>query len=258
MNPKLLSDLLLSMFSADELRRLVRYNWPALSPNLPGPTASPAALVEALLVQLEHEKMIDAAFFTTLRNERPRRIAEIDGVARVVAGGAAPLATPTARPTATPPTVPTGTTASATPTAFPYDVFLAHAGPDLPIAVRLYDQLIAHPDGLRVFLDARTLELGQAWDIELPKALRRSRLIVVLVSQRIEAAWYAREEVALAIELARKPDAAQRVIPVFIDGNPTENVPYGLRIIHGLSLPDVTVEGAARKLAELAIRLRAA
>jgi hypothetical protein len=66
-----------------------------------------------------------------------------------------------------------------------------------------------------------------------------------------ESAFYQREEVAAAIELARRE--SHRVVPVFVDGPPsTDDVPYGLRRIHHAVLSDsYTVEDVARQLLDL-------
>jgi hypothetical protein len=111
-----------------------------------------------------------------------------------------------------------------------YDFFVAHAGGDVRAAEELYDGLSSHA---RVFLDSRCLRPGDPWDVALPEAQRRSNVTVVLVSSRTDAAWYAREEVAGAIDLARRP-GGHRVVPVYLDGRPAEPevVPYSLRRLH--------------------------
>lgn len=77
-----LENLLLSMFSADELRRLVRYlpDGDALAARLPGATASPALLASETVAALVREGMIDAPFWERLLSERPRRKPDIDKV----------------------------------------------------------------------------------------------------------------------------------------------------------------------------------
>ena len=114
-----------------------------------------------------------------------------------------------------------------------WDFFLAHAGADLPAAEQLY--VLLQPRA-RVFLDKYCLLLGDDWDQELAAAQRCSRITVVLVSARTEIAYYEREEIAAAIDLARRNKQAHRVVPVYLDGLPSdqENIPYGLRLKHGL------------------------
>lgn len=79
-----LRTLLLHAFSASEMRRLIR-SLPGsadLHLHLPGPTAAPAALADAIVDVLQRHERIDTDFFALLRRERPRRAAEIDAVAR--------------------------------------------------------------------------------------------------------------------------------------------------------------------------------
>lgn len=77
-----LEKLLLSMFSADELRRLLRYlpDGDALVAGLPGVNAAPALLATETVVLLVREGRIDADFWARLEAERPRRKADIDKV----------------------------------------------------------------------------------------------------------------------------------------------------------------------------------
>lgn len=82
----------------------------------------------------------------------------------------------------------------------------------------------------------------------------RSLLTVVLVSTRTDQAYYQREEIAAAIEMARKDPTTHRVIPVFLDDQSTAEgqMPYGLRVKHGLHLLE------AGRLENIAFRLLSA
>ena len=99
----------------------------------------------------------------------------------------------------------------------------------------------------------KRLRLGDDWDVALAEAQRASRVSVILVSDRTPRAYYQREEVAAAIALTRRDGASHRVVPVYLDGWPDEHsgVPYGLRLKHGCSLPDLGREEIARQLLEL-------
>ena len=128
-----------------------------------------------------------------------------------------------------------------------WDLFLAHAGPDAAVAERLFDLLIPH--GRRVFLDRRSLRPGDDWDRELSRAQRDSRVTVVLVSGHTDQAYYQREEIAAAIDLARRH--GRRVVPVYLPGSDRDAIPYGLRLKHGITVDD------ASDLQPLAERLHA-
>ena len=97
---------------------------------------------------------------------------------------------------------------------YEWDFFIAHAGADKRPAEKLYDYL--KPKS-RVFLDCRSLVLGDDWDTELRRAQKTSLVTVVLISEKTEAAYYQREEIAAAIALARANAAQHRVVPVFLD-----------------------------------------
>ena len=77
---KSVTKLLLSMFSADDFRRFVRYspNGTDLVELLNGATASPALIVEEGVVMLMKNDAINEGFFDRLIDERPRRKSEID------------------------------------------------------------------------------------------------------------------------------------------------------------------------------------
>lgn len=78
-----LASLLLSFFSADELRRFLRYlpDGDALVSGLPGPTASPATLVhESVGLLVRSRQVVDATFWDRLTAERPRRADEVKHV----------------------------------------------------------------------------------------------------------------------------------------------------------------------------------
>jgi len=135
--------------------------------------------------------------------------------------------------------------------AMNWDFFIAHASADKVPAETLYQILVQRS---RVFLDMKCLRLGDDWDARIAEAQRASFVTVVLLSNRTDAAYYQREEIAAAIALAREDASAHRVVPVFL--SPEENlrveIPYGLRLKHGICLGDqVDLEAAAQLLLDL-------
>lgn len=134
-----------------------------------------------------------------------------------------------------------------------WDVFIAHAGPDLAAAEQLFGVL---EGSCRVFLASKSIGLGETWDDKLAEAQQSARFSIVLISSSTPKAYYQREEIAQAIALARKEADRYRVVPVYLDGPPDEvsDVPYGLRLRHGMALTDdVTLRTVAdRLLVELA------
>lgn len=75
-----LTQLLLSLFSSDELRRLLRFSFPeSLSNSLPGPSQSPAAVAAAAVDAVLAQGLLDE-LWPRLIAERPRRRPEIEAV----------------------------------------------------------------------------------------------------------------------------------------------------------------------------------
>ena len=132
-----------------------------------------------------------------------------------------------------------------------WDFFLAHAGPDLAVAERLYGLLSVQS---RVFLDSKCLHLGDDWDLNLFHAQQKSRVTVVLVSTNVSRSYYQREKIAAAVAMARSDSESHRVVPLYLP-NPqvaSSSIPYGLRLKHGITLQDDSqLESAAARLLEL-------
>ncbi|HMV70257.1 MAG TPA: toll/interleukin-1 receptor domain-containing protein, partial [Myxococcota bacterium] len=181
-----LVELLLSLFSGDELRRFVTWRLPRYADRIPGGYAPPRLVAEALVTQLADDGAIDAELFRLLREERPRRTDVAD---------VALLWSPAP--------------------ADGVDVFLVYAGPDRPTAERLREALIAEAPGLGVYLDAAALAPDDPWDEEIGRALDGARVVAVLCSSHLPGAWYARAEIARAIARARVIDTP--IVPVRLD-----------------------------------------
>ncbi|MFE9747809.1 toll/interleukin-1 receptor domain-containing protein [Saccharothrix saharensis] len=117
-----------------------------------------------------------------------------------------------------------------------WDFFIAYASPDRRAAETLHDLL---SPVFRVFLDRRSLLPGDDWARRLSAAQGGAAVTLVLISPRTDAAYYQREEIARALDLARREDDPHRVVPVLLDapGDPVD-LPYGLRLKHGVSVTD--------------------
>ncbi|HEX7134742.1 MAG TPA: FxSxx-COOH system tetratricopeptide repeat protein [Iamia sp.] len=128
-----------------------------------------------------------------------------------------------------------------------WDVFLAHASPDKPRARILYQALTTL--GLEVFLDEESLQPGDIWPREIPRALRASDVVVVLVSAATETAHYEGEEIVIAISKAR--DGSQRVVPIHLE--PGIDDPYGTAMFNRMTWHDETeVDAIAGRIAGVA------
>jgi hypothetical protein len=128
----------------------------------------------------------------------------------------------------------------------PIDFFIAHAGADKAPAEALYSHLV--PKKVRVYLDTHDLRPGSLWPLELKRALKVTRITVVLISAHSDNSFYQQEEVAIAINLLRSGSTAHHVVPVFLIGSVPEHAPYGLAQMHALFEDKLTMRGVANEL----------
>jgi hypothetical protein len=127
------------------------------------------------------------------------------------------------------------------------DFFIGHAAKDSRAAEKLYSLLI---DRATVFLDSKSLRLGQNWDVAVRDAQMKAAITVILVSKATDEAFYQREEIARSIAHAREAPSRHTVIPVFLDRvQDLGSLPYGLVTLHGLAISrSLTMADAANKL----------
>lgn len=99
----------------------------------------------------------------------------------------------------------------------PLRVFLCHASSDKPVVVRLYERLIG--DGIDAWLDKEKLVPGQDWQIEIPKAVKNSDIVIVcLSSQSITKEGFVQKEIKIALDAAdEKPDETIFLIPARLE-----------------------------------------
>lgn len=131
---------------------------------------------------------------------------------------------------------------------YDFDFFIGHASKDIRAAERLYSCL---EDRARVFLDSKSIRLGQSWDLTVRDAQMKAAVTVILVSKATDRAFYQREEIARAIAQARNQPSQHMVIPIFLDRIPDlgSSLPYGLVTLHGISLSrSFTIADAADRL----------
>jgi hypothetical protein len=95
-------------------------------------------------------------------------------------------------------------------------VFISHAGraADKPLALKLWDLLAAPGVGLRVFLDERSLRLGQDAGPQLAAAMQSSRVGLLLLSPEFFERTATLGE--LEVLFARKSYRHIDLLPVFL------------------------------------------
>jgi hypothetical protein len=97
-------------------------------------------------------------------------------------------------------------------------VLLCHASADKPAVSALYNRLVNYI-WIRAWLDAEDLIAGQDWQLEIPKAVRQSDVVLVCLSvNSINKAGYVQKEIKYALDVAdEKPEGAIYLIPLRLE-----------------------------------------
>ena len=92
-------------------------------------------------------------------------------------------------------------------------VFLCHSSGDKSVVENFYDLLVK--DGINAWLDKKSLIPGQNWQIEIPKVVRNSDVVIVfLSSQSVTKEGFVQKEIKIALDTAdEKPDGTIFIIP---------------------------------------------
>jgi len=132
---------------------------------------------------------------------------------------------------------------------FKYDAFIAYANADARYAKQLYDLLVAL--GKTVFFAEKTLIGGDFWSDTIKEAQQDSLLSLILISDRVDSAYFQTDEIFTAIEIARN-DRRRRVIPVYL-GSSAIRSPF--RPLQGIFWKDDSFLLSVAQEIETAIRL---
>jgi hypothetical protein len=96
-------------------------------------------------------------------------------------------------------------------------VFLCHSSGDKPTVRNLYHQL--KKDGFISWFDEESLLPGQDWQLEIPKAVRNSDIVIVCLSKSsITKAGYIQKEIKQALDVAdEQPEGTIFIIPLRLE-----------------------------------------
>ncbi len=99
----------------------------------------------------------------------------------------------------------------------PLRVFLCHASQDKPAVRRLHRYLKQH--GIQPWLDELDLLPGENWEVEIPRALNASDVILVCLSKNsVNKEGYVQKEISFALDKAlEKPDGTIFIIPAKLE-----------------------------------------
>src|SRR5574341_78429 len=97
-------------------------------------------------------------------------------------------------------------------------VFLCHSSQDKPIARELYQQLLAE-GWIDPWLDEEKLLPGQAWDMEIEKAVEATDAVIVFLSKNsITKEGYVQKELRRILDKAdEKPAGTIFIIPLRLE-----------------------------------------
>jgi hypothetical protein len=111
----------------------------------------------------------------------------------------------------------------------PLRVFLCHSSSDKQVVRKLYSRLCGN--GIDAWLDEEKLLPGQKWELEIPKAVRNSDIVVVCLSKNaINQSGYLQKEILYALEVANeKPEDTIFLVPFKLE--PCE-IPMRLQHLH--------------------------
>ena len=94
--------------------------------------------------------------------------------------------------------------------------FICHCHIDRDAVYDLYSRL--KKDGIDVWLDVENLQPGEHWQNEIRKAILKSDIVIVCLSQKFnEQQGYRHEELKIALEKAKLLDDQVFIIPVRLE-----------------------------------------
>jgi hypothetical protein len=98
-------------------------------------------------------------------------------------------------------------------------VFLCHSSGDKPAARDLYRRLRSEAGYISPWLDEEDLLPGQKWKEEIPKAVRRSDVVIVCLSKgSVNKSGYIQKEIKYALDVAdEQPEGKIFLIPVRLE-----------------------------------------
>jgi len=126
----------------------------------------------------------------------------------------------------------------------PYDVFLSYSSASQPWVRKFTDALTA--SGITAWFDAHEILPGERWRDQIERALRQSRvLIMVLTPESIQRPW-------TFFELGAALADGKRIVPVLSDDVDPADIPAVVRQFQFVR--EKSPEAAAKRVAEAVVR----
>lgn len=121
------------------------------------------------------------------------------------------------------------------------NVFLIYSHGDKEAVHKMYQRIAE--DGINVWLDAENLQPGEDWQKEIRKAILKSDVVIVCLSNGFNKQHgFRHEELKIALEKAKWLDDEVFIIPVRLEKC---DMPESLRHLHRV---DLFVKGGYQKL----------
>lgn len=121
-----------------------------------------------------------------------------------------------------------------------YDVFLSYSSASQPWVRKFTDALTS--SGISAWFDAHEIRPGERWQAQIEKALRQSRvLIMVMTSESVQRPW-------TFFELGAALAGGKRIIPVLADDVNPGDIPAAVSQFQFVR--EKSPEAAAKRVAE--------
>lgn len=97
-------------------------------------------------------------------------------------------------------------------------VFMCHSSDDKPVVRKLYQRL-SKEAWIEPWLDEKKLDIGDKWDIEIEKEVKKSDVVIVCISTNsITKEGFVQKEIKFALDIAdEKPDGTIYIIPLKLE-----------------------------------------
>jgi len=97
-------------------------------------------------------------------------------------------------------------------------VFMCHSSDDKPIVKKLYQRL-SRESWIDPWLDEVKLDLGDKWDVEIEKAVKKSDIVIVCISSNsVNKEGFVQKEIKFALDIAdEKPEGTIFIIPMKLE-----------------------------------------
>lgn len=115
-------------------------------------------------------------------------------------------------------------------------IFISYASPDRERVIPFFDELEAN--GLNVWMDCRKLMAGQNWNFEIMRALDKSSMVIIFLSEAsVGRRGYVQREMKIALDrISEKLYEDIYIIPVILDNS--IEIPFQLKSVHAVFARD--------------------